>query len=366
MIYKVMNKVAILPLRRFVRFLYHDLRVFKTWSERRLLSKHSIIEYHVGEKTNAAGDVYAVYLIWQPKQLPWYVKNALSAFNELGINVIAVVNHTLNDERLAELKKHCAHLLIRDNAGFDIGGYRDATLFIKDTLRPSRVCYLNDSIYCFREGLTELFKKLANSTADIAAPFENHEYTYHIQSFCFSVSNRIFRSEEFQTFWQNYLPVNSRLWAIDNGEKGLSSAIVPIAESVDVVYTPDHLRPYLLGLSLDELQRLNRYLPRLVRRKDGEFEKLSKPELVDELCKLVAIRSQIHTGAFLYQRFMGCPLMKRDLYYRLQFGLNEIEQNLNDARADDHFNDILADMQRKGTGRDLSYWNMVKFAEGLL
>lgn len=364
-IYKAINKLAIHPLRRFVRFLYHDVQVFKAWTERRLLSRHSIIEYHVGEKTTA-GDVYAVYLIWQPKQLPWYVKNALSALNDLGINVIAVVNHTLNDERLFELKRHCAHILIRNNAGFDIGGYRDATLFIQDTLKPSRVCYFNDSVYFFKEGLTELFNKLTNSTADIAAPFENHEYTYHIQSFCFSVSNRIFFSEEFQTFWQNYLPVNSRVWAIDEGEKGLSSAMIPIAESVDVFYTPDHLRPYLLGLSLEELQSLNHYFPRLVRRKDGELEKLSKPELVNELCRLVAIRSQIHTGAFLYQRFMGCPLMKRDLYYRLQFRLDEIEQNLNDVRANDHFNDILADMQRKGTGRDLSYWNMVKFAEGLL
>ncbi len=60
-------------------------------------------------------------------------------------------------------------------------------------------------------------------------------------------------------------------------------------------------------------------------------------------------------------------MMKRDLYYRLQFSLDEIEENLREVREnDDHFGDILADMQKKGTGRDLSYWNMAKFAEGLL
>ena len=366
MIYKAVSSIAVRSLRRLVRFLYHDLSVFKAWSKRRFLPQSSITEYHVGEKKNA-GDVYAIYLIWQPAGFPWYVKNTLSALNDLGINVIAVVNHPLNNEQLSELRRHCAHLLIRDNAGFDMGGYRDATLFIRDTLKPGRVCYLNDSIYCFSEGLIELFRKLASSAADIAAPFENHEFSYHIQSFCFSVSDRIFLSEEFQTFWQNYLPVNSRVWAIDKGEKGLSNAIVPRAESIDVFYTPDHLRPFLLDLPLDELQRLNRYFPRLVRHKEGELQKLSKSQLVNELCRLIAIRSQIHTGAFLYQRFMGCPLMKRDLYYRLQFSLDEIDENLHEVRAnDDHFRDILADMQKKGTGRDLSYWNMAKFAEGLL
>ena len=359
MIHKVIRRIATIPLRRLVRFLYHDLRVLKAWSERRFLSRPPKIDHHVGAKAEQ-GDVYAVYLIWQPKAFPWYVTNALSAFNALGINVIAVVNHPLNDERLSELKKYCAHILIRNNDGFDIGGYRDATFFIRDKLRPRRVCYLNDSVYYFKEGLPDLFNRLANSTADIAAPFENHEYTYHIQSFCISVNHRIFFSEEFQNFWQNYLPVNSRLWTINKGEKGLTAAIAPIAESVEIFYTPDQLRPHLDALSLDELQKLNGYLPRLVRAKEAELQKLSKPALVKEMCRRIATRSQIHTGAFLYQRFMGCPLMKRDLYYRLQFSLNEIEEHLHEVRADDHFEDILVEMKQKGSGRDLSYWNMVQ------
>jgi hypothetical protein len=221
-------------------------------------------------------------------------------------------------------------------------------------------------VYYFEQGLPELFQRLANSEADIVTPFENHEYTYHIQSFCFAVSSRIFFDKVFQRFWKNYLPVNSRLWAINKGEIGLSSAIVPIAESIEVLYTPERLRPYLANVSLDGLRYLNKDLPRSLRLPEVELQKLSQPELVNELCRLVAIRSQIHTGAFLYQRFMGCPLMKRDLFYRLQFRLDEIKQNLKEVRPDEHFTEIFAEMSKKGTGRDLSKWNLVRFAEGLL
>ena len=98
------------------------------------------------------------------------LSNALSALNGLGIKVIAVVNHPLNDERLSELKKRCAHVLIRNNKGFDIGGYRDATLFIRERLKPRRVCYFNDSVYYFTEGLPDLFDKLANSTGRYCCP----------------------------------------------------------------------------------------------------------------------------------------------------------------------------------------------------
>lgn len=145
--------------------------------------------------------------------------------------------------------------------------------------------------------------------------------------------------------------------------------MVPIAESVDVFYTPHHLRPQLEELPLEELQSLVRYLPKSVRQECLVLEKLPKPELLTELCRLVAVRSQIHTGAFLYQRFMGCPLMKRDLYYRLEYW------NMTFARLKrtsirfvltNIFEDVLADMRKKGSVRDLSYWNMAKFAEGIL
>lgn len=59
------------------------------------------------------------------------------------------------------------------------------------------------------------------------------------------------------------------------------------------------------------------------------------------------------------QAFTGCPLIKRDLYYRPQFNLDEIEENLLQVRDDnDHFEDIVTGMQKKGTGPGLMYWHV--------
>lgn len=366
-----MLKIAISSAKRFVRFLYHDLKIYQARIARRFLTSSSITESHIGRKPGMER-IFAVYVIWQPKHLPWYVKNTLSALNDLGVSVVVVVNHPLSPDRTSELEDFCAHILVRNNAGFDMGGYKDASSFIRKEIERrkdlaiARVCYLNDSVYCFREGSTELFQHLAFSSADIAAPFENHEYAHHIQSFCFSVSARVFLDEAFQAFWANYLPVNSRVWAIDEGEKGLSRVMGSIANSVDIFYTPEQLSHRLGRLALPELQALRRYLPLSVRPSDETWRDLPKPALLSELSRLVALRSQIHTGAFLYQRFMNCPLMKRDLYYRNEFSLDEIEKYLNEVRGDDHLDEVLFDQQRKGSGRDLSWWNQARFVQGLI
>ncbi|HEY5819557.1 MAG TPA: rhamnan synthesis F family protein [Mesorhizobium sp.] len=362
---KRLKAIALLPIRRVVRFVHHDVKVMQARRARAAQGAPSLKASHQGAREHTGG-VYAIFLIWQRRQVPWYVQNALTALDEAGVNVILVVNHELEGERLRELTQQSARVLIRDNSGFDIGGYRDGTLYVQETFKPSRVLYLNDSIYYFKDNLTGLFNAMAQSDADVAAPFENHEYTYHVQSFCFSVAEHIFQSTAFLDFWRGYLPVDSRLWAINEGEIGLSNALAPQVRTKDIFYTPEKLRPFLTGLSLDELRHLNVYLPRLSRMEQAELTAFTQPELVDQFCRLVAVRSQIHTGAFLYQRFMGCPLMKRDLLYRLQFSLEEITANLAEVRRDEHFREILEEMKTKGTGRDLSIWNYVRFAEGVL
>ena len=161
---------------------------------------------------------YAIFLLWQPKGLPWYVRNALEALAEAQVNVIAVVNHGLSDEMRAELVGSTRHILIRDNTGFDIGGYQDGTAFVRDKFSVDRVIYLNDSVYFFRDGLAELFRRMAMSDADVCAPFEIWEFRQHVQSFCFSMSRDVFEAPAIVEFWNNYLPVSSRLWAIHKGE----------------------------------------------------------------------------------------------------------------------------------------------------
>jgi hypothetical protein len=174
--------------KRVAQLRYHDVEVFRARFSRRF-GKEEPYQLHQGTRHHAGG-VYAIFLIWQPDETPWYVDNALAAFDEGQANVILVVNHELSAERLLDLKSRCSRIIIRNNAGLDFGGYRDATLHLLENENPVRLLYLNDSVYFFKKGLTQLFQELAGSEADVAGSFENWQHSYHIQSFCFSVSQR--------------------------------------------------------------------------------------------------------------------------------------------------------------------------------
>ncbi|WP_371348145.1 rhamnan synthesis F family protein [Ancylobacter sp. IITR112] len=139
------------------------------------------------------------------------MRNALDALAEVGVNVTLVVNHPLGEERLAELLPQVHRVLLRNNAGRDMGGYRDGILSLLDD-PPERLLIMSDSVYYFRSGLAEMFRKLATSSCDVCATFENWELRHHIQSFCYSISRHMLERPAFQAFWRNYLPVNARPW----------------------------------------------------------------------------------------------------------------------------------------------------------
>ncbi|MFC5991919.1 rhamnan synthesis F family protein [Limoniibacter endophyticus] len=326
----------------------------------------NIVETHDGH-LHHSGNVYAIFLIWQPSGIPWYVRNALNALADTGVNVVLVINHPMTGDDLEEVKLKSKKILIRNNAGFDIGGFKDATLYcLEEFPEADRVIYLNDSTYFFENGLVDLFKRLADSKADVTGAFENWEIKYHIQSFCFSVHGDVFRAEYFRDFWINYLLIDSRLWAIKAGEIGLSRAIVPKARTIEILYSPNDLRAPLGRLSKEDLLALSRYTPAPTRLRMSDLSEMSPPEIIDSVIAAIGQRSQIHTGGFLYRRFLGCPLMKRDLLYRLQFTSDEIEQALREIGHEDHLPQIMTDVRRKGSLLHLPFLKKLQAASGIM
>jgi hypothetical protein len=294
------------------------------------------------------GNVHAVFLIWQPQATAWYVTNALAALAEAGINVTLVVNHPLSEARLAELRPFADRIMLRDNSGRDMGGYRDAILSFAGR-EPERLLLMNDSVYYFRAGLTEMVQRLATSPCDVCATYENWEYHHHFQSFCYSVSRYMLEQPAFQQFWRDYLPVNARPWAINKGEVGSSRRMVRLARSTEVLFNPVKLREALADVDSMGLQDLFGHLPIDLRPAAGG-PRLRQETVMRQLTDAIVARSQIHSGGFLYRRFLGAPLIKRDLLFRQQYHLHEIESLLNIVGAEGHTADIITEMRAKGIG----------------
>ncbi len=344
-------KRAVYPIAKHsVKIYYHDRKVLVAKLKRAVYGNPShIIDTHVGDLRHNGGK-YALFLIWQPKEIAWYVENALVALKEAGVNTIVIANHPLSPDKLSNLKKFSHTILIRDNTGFDIGGYRDGTKFLANSAENiERVIYMNDSVYYSKKGLTGLITRLANSVSDICGTFENWEIHYHIQSFCFSVSDKIFHNEKFQKYWENYIPVNSRLWAIHAGEVGLSKTIVPLTEQIEIIYRANDLRSHLNKKEKRDLLNYVRLLPYPVRITYKDFSDLPKDAIVNEMIDRIYYGSQIHTGGFLFVTLLDCPIMKKDIFYRLQYRFDEIENSLRNIDTDGHTMDILTDMRKKSS-----------------
>ncbi|WP_421522255.1 rhamnan synthesis F family protein [Ochrobactrum quorumnocens] len=351
--------------KRVVKLIYHDTKVAAAYLNRSSLKKLKILSAHDGNQHHPS-NVYAIFLIWQPGSLRWYIENALNALNANGINVIVVANHTLSREQVSLLKEKSYLVIERDNTGLDIGGYRDATLYLHSVARPKRVIYMNDSVYYFMNGLNPIFKRLSSSESDICGTFENYEHCYHIQSFCFSVSGHLFCKNSFLKFWENYLPVNSRLWAIQQGEIALSKMMVPLANKVEVIFRPDDLIEALSKIHDEQREELNALLPRKIRFDEVSLNSIPPSDIPLAFAKKVALRSQVHTGAFLYRRYLGCPIMKRDLLYRLQFSIHEIQHVLEETGSEGHLEEIISELEAKGTPEKLSLIKQVRVAVGIL
>ncbi|MDQ0346646.1 rhamnan synthesis F family protein [Ancylobacter vacuolatus] len=341
--------MALRRRKSYVRFVYYRLPILRARLAR-LLRRETPPAEQAGQ-LHHPGNVHAVFLIWQPIQTPWYVKNALEALAQAGINVTLVVNHPLDEARLAELAPWVDRLMLRDNTGFDMGGYRDAILSFAGRA-PERLLVLNDSVYYFRAGLTDLFQRLATSSCDVCAAYENWDHHYHIQSFCYSISRHVLEQPAFQRFWQRYLPVNVRRWAIHRGEVRSSRCMVRQARSIEVLFSPARLRAVLDELDPAALRDLAPYLP-IDLRPALRGARLRQEVLVAQLLDAVMARSQIHSGGFLYRRFLGAPMLKRDLVFRSQYHLHEVETLLHATGEESHAPEILTDMRVKGVGAQL-------------
>jgi len=359
-----LRAIALFFVGRTARLFFHYPRIVSAWAKRRS-GRRSFITEHLSGELSFDNDKFAIFLIWQPRKIPWYLQNALDALAEAKINVVLVVNHPLTAEMRETLSKQSRHILIRDNTGFDIGGYQDATRFIRDKFSVQRLLYINDSTYFFKAGLSELFSRMVDSKSDVCTVFENWEFKYHIQSFCFSISRKLFESKKFAQFWDEYLPVNSRLWAIQHGEIGLSRAIVPVTDSFEVIYTPNDIRSHLKSMSVSGLLELNTYLPIRIRLDTSE-RRLQRAAIEDYFIGQISSYSQVHTGGFLYRKFLGNPIIKRDLVYRAQYSLYDVEACLEAAGHEDHLEDILSDMRRKGPGNQLPLIKKIQFLEGII
>lgn len=312
---------------------------------------------------------YAIYVLWQPGgTIPWYARNLLKELRDRHVDTIAVLNHPPTPEQLGVLQDLCAEILIRGNKGSDFGAYKDAVLHLtRENKTVSRLLLLNDSVYVFPRGLKDLVAQLLSDEHPVTAAYECWERLYHLQSFCIGLAGTVLYHPEVQAFWEGYRPIATRRWRIDQGEVELSAALRKASPRFKVVYGINQLLASMTsGDDWTSILKHREYVPRplrhlfpsdnilsVLREADPAERELLLQRLKESLSDLLMFRAQAHTGAFLFPKFLASPFLKRDLVYREQFTLYEVERMLSELGFGEYRERIADEIRRRGSAGHL-------------
>lgn len=380
---------TIIPLvEGLLRIWYHlDPRVYLEDLRIRRLS-----EGNQGLKSNK----YVIFVLFSAAPLPAFTANALAAIERSPFNLVIVSNASLDAYLRAELMERCHLLIERANVGRDFGGYKDAlSLLFRRTPNIERVVLLNDSVFFFQRGLDRLFTEL-DGPYEFIGLTEVLQIHYHVQSFMLSFGPNLVRSRVFRRYWKRYRPIGTRRWAIHKGEVGLTRRLTRAGYRPHILYQAAQLIPHLRSKPAREVLESVRLLPSFERRQlyrsfqnivgaedasEAEFEAISQGvraisagpsgsshgplhglasqlEVMDRwsfdifannLIAVIAKRNQAHVGGFLFMRYLGMPVIKRDIVYREIYMLEEIYRMLSDFNEPLR-DEAMSDLRRAGSG----------------
>jgi len=125
--------------------------------------------------------LYASYV--NGSDIPPYIRFTLKCLSDLGLSVVYITNQRdIENSALDFLKQNQVELFLTPNKGYDFGMWRR---YLASTPNRdwNRLCLINDSIVYYQNRFEEYFKKAESSDADMISLTENHEISYHLQSF---------------------------------------------------------------------------------------------------------------------------------------------------------------------------------------
>ena len=176
------------------------------------------------EKVVSAKKRCAIYLYYNRRGIfEEYAQEAVQGLATVAERVLVVVNGLLNEEGENYIKENGFELLVRENKGYDFGGYKDGIEHIgyEELKSYDELIILNSSVYGPIKPLPEVFA--AMDKKDPACDFwgitmGSDGFPIHIQSYFYVFRDNLLWSEAFKSFWQSVNYFKDRDEAIAGGE----------------------------------------------------------------------------------------------------------------------------------------------------
>ena len=351
---------------RWYRYRYLDRDIA---NQKRELQDYTSAITEVREFSAVTSGDVAVFVYYEPDgRLSPSACRILEALKRHSVQVLLLCSHDLSSQQQQFFENTVNAVVRRDNQGFDFGSYKDGINYINGLdIQINRLLLLNDSVLYSSNGLDEFVSRML-AEHDVVSAHENwgDDRPQHLQSFALSISSHIFGAAPFQQFWSDYVPVSNRVHAIHSGEYGLSSVLLKAARSVDVIYSTTALA--------ERLSAEPKCIPKMpiifaepwrseIAKHDTSGQTWDNQ--VTSIVNRINATSPIHSGAYLFPKFLGSPLFKKDLVYRERFQFWEVETWAQELLPAAEFEELMAALRRKGTRSSLSKQDHHKYRIGV-
>jgi lipopolysaccharide biosynthesis protein len=206
---------------------------------------------------------------------------ALAALDRAGYGTVVVSNLPLSAPDRARVAAACRHLIERPNFGYDFGAYRDGLRHVaKELPHAARLVLMNDSAWFPVPGSHDWLAEAEAQGADLVGAVWNHGLPpvdlgdwqsyrwapdpdapgHHYCSFALSLGPAVLRAPAFHAFWQHLWLTDDKIRTVQNGEVGLSRALINAGHSHGCTLDISGLDRDLAAMTLDELTAFVRSL----------------------------------------------------------------------------------------------------------
>ncbi len=267
-------------------------------------------------------------------EIPGSNLNYLNILRKTNFEIIYVHNGNL-DQKIKKLLADMGHYVIcRDNVGQDMGAYKDVMILLENHKLTDKLDWIlicNDSNFCiggnnaetFANRFSNILEKDVNEKPDFISLNCNYDKDLHHQSYFLCFSSIVFKNKKFKNFWKNYIPLNHRYHAIEQGEKQLTKKVLSKYKA-KIMFTSHELCASL-NVNLKDQKYLVDNLPKVLFYLSLSFEDSEKIEyetktIIDSLENY----NPSHVFGLLNILFMNYPFLKKDVVRQGTFSFSQI------------------------------------------
>jgi Rhamnan synthesis protein F len=320
--------------------------------------------------TPLASELWCIFAIAQKTRFSQNLATFLHYLRDAGYNIILINNGSLSPGLISHYLPLCHTIVERPHGGRDFGSYKWGSRWLCDLKRGgqsvTRVIYCNDSIFVRPSALERLLSRLVQMDEDYICITEVFQLHYHVQSWFFAISGRVFDSPAFNQFWHRYTPYSYRRHSINKGEVGISKHLMRNGIYPQALYSHNTILNLVLNKGFDDtLDRLVNFLspgglasPSDYNRimtaiKDSNDTNIALLLLKRNLMERIAQSNTMHATNLLLLKSDTFPFLKKDLVYRAEYFFPQVEYCIQDWTGEDavHLPEILASFRSRDSLR---------------